>query len=258
MTRASGHSFWLEPSSFNPPEGSLVTFTLRVGEHFIGEEFVRHPTHLKTFELRTTDPRNPALDIPGRTGSSPAGYIRVAKADSWIASYTSEFSTTALSPEKFREYIAAEGLAAQVPAAKIPGDREIREMFGRNAKTLLGLPGGVRSDRPVGMMLELVCESPLLSLPAGGQKAEISWQLLFAGRPLPDRTVFLESKAAATVVASGISDKDGRVRFTVADPGVYLVRAINIVPAEEPGVDWRSHWTSTTFSITAAVTPAKK
>lgn len=247
---AFAHAFWLEPSSFVSSEGAVIALSLKVGENFSGEELVRHPSHLKTFELtqpKTTD----AIEVPGRVGHRPAGHLRIVGEKPYIITYTSHFTETELTPDVFKQYVESEGLAAQVGASALATSAPVKEVYARNAKTLLVPPQHKNSaiDRVTGMPLELVCLEDSLVLWAGnGAGTAFRFRLLAEKKPLAGFHVFLESKRSGKVTASAITDKDGVVTFEIGEPGVYLVRAILIEQMPTVGQGWRSQWTSLSFS----------
>lgn len=247
---AGAHSFWLEPSSFEPEPEAMIALKILVGENFNGEELVRHPSHLRTFTLTTPEKKDLLLDIPGRPGSRPAGYLRIAERKPYIVSYTSNATEAVLSADTFRAYIESEGLAKHIPLEKL-GRSEVKEQYARNAKTLL-IPTGFKGspvDRAVGLPLELVCLCDALTLNGANSEIPLRWQLLSNGRPLVDHMVFLERKEEHRVTMSASTDKKGEVLLPVSMAGTYLVRSIEMVAGEKGGPNWRSQWTSTSFLV---------
>ena len=43
------------------------------------------------------------------------------------------------------------------------------------------------------------------------------------------------------------TDADGAVTFDVDGPGSWMIRLVHMERSIEPGVDWRSYWSSLTF-----------
>lgn len=247
---AYAHSFWLEPSSFDPEPEAMIALKILVGEHFNGEELVRHPAHLRTFTLATPKEKDPVLDIPGRPGSSPAGYLRISEHKPYIVSYTSYPTDVVLKVETFRTYVETEGLAKQVSLKNI-GTTDVKEQYNRNAKTLL-VPKGFKGslvDRAIGMPLELVCVCETLTFLDEKSGLSLNWQLLSKGAPVADHFVFLERKEDQKIVTSASTNQKGEVVLPVLTGGTYLVRAIEMVAGEKGGPDWRSQWTSTSFFV---------
>ena len=52
---------------------------------------------------------------------------------------------------------------------------------------------------------------------------------------------------------SARSDSDGRVRLRLSGAGMWLIKAVHMVPAPQgSGADWSSDWASLTFEVRAA------
>src|SRR5437899_5388821 len=67
---AFAHDFWMEPSSFRPAVGSVVTIGLRVGQDFIGDPVPRDSQLIERFVVRdSASERN----LGGIEGQDPAG-----------------------------------------------------------------------------------------------------------------------------------------------------------------------------------------
>src|SRR5262245_6723752 len=81
---ASAHDFWIEPSSFTPAPGGLVSARLRVGMNFKGDFVPRDDKHLVKFTLY-----GPTQEAPfqGSDGADPAGLTRVMETGIHIIGY---------------------------------------------------------------------------------------------------------------------------------------------------------------------------
>lgn len=252
---AFGHAFWMEPSSYSAIKDQMLSFTLFVGEEFTGDQIVRHPSHLKEFQMFTAASSEPAMPIFGRVGRSPAGYAKIPENKNYVVSYVSEFSEATITPEKFAYYLETEQMKNLVSTPDRNGDHEIKELFARFTKALVSSETQLNEpvDRQIGTEIELYHSGKSLLI----EKAKpltMLWQLFFRKKALENRSVFLESKATKKIVASGKTDKDGLISFTIDTPGVYMVRTINLLPADKVGWDWQSYWTSTSFELRVSST----
>ena len=185
--------------------------------------------------------------VAGRDGADPAGTIKVDRPGLVVVGYRSRHSVVDLKPEAFDAYLAEEGLdrVAAVRATRKPPDGVVRELFSRCAKTLLlaGSKGAAGHDRLLGFTLELVPEKNPYNMQAG---STLPLRLLYEGRPLKVR-------ARAT--------QDGRVSLRLAREGVWLIKAVHMIPAAAAsGAQWESLWASLTFELprTAAARPVNK
>jgi len=247
------HDFWIDPSSFRPAPGQRVLVRLRVGQKFKGDPMPRDPKLLRRFSLFSGTPGNSAgggeTPIPGVAGAEPAGFATVTSPGLNLITYASGRSSVELDAAKFETYLADEGLdtiKAQ-RAKKGQTAAPAKEVFSRYAKSYLavGGAGGPGYDRVLGLTLELVPEKDPTALPPG---AELPVRLLYLGKPLPGVLVaaFTRDQPDARVTAR--TDAAGRARLRLDRPGVWLVKAVHMIPAPaETGADWESFWASLTF-----------
>lgn len=217
------HDFWIEPSTFRPAAGSIVSLSLRVGEHFAGDPVPRSAQLIEAFVMRDG---SGVRDVIGRENADPAGLVRFERGGYVV--YRSKANALEIPRAKFEQFLREEGL----PFVKTTEPH--REQFFRYAKALLGQ---TEFDVPVGLRLELV---PLTDPHAG---SPLRVQVLFEGKPLAnalvtaihrdsDKRVTARTSAAGTVTLSLTS-------------GIWLIKTVHLVPGKnEP---WESLWASLTF-----------
>ena len=126
-----------------------------------------------------------------------------------------------------------------------------REMFSRCAKSLLlsGTATEGQGDRSLGFPIELVAEENPYALRAG---QELPFRLTFENRPLQGALVVAINRQNPAEKLSARSDTDGRVRFRLRQSGMWLVKAVHMVPAPAGSdADWASFWASLTFELSA-------
>lgn len=161
-----------------------------------------------------------------------------------------------LEADAFESYLRDEGLEAIVARRAASGESAAPglEIFSRNAKALLTATGGgdpARDARllrrPVGLDLELVPESDPRRSSAS---RPLTLRLLFHGKPLAGALVKAFPRDGNERRVAGRTGADGRVRLTLAEPGVWLVNAVHMVDAPAAsGVRWESLWSSLTFEV---------
>jgi uncharacterized GH25 family protein len=245
---ALSHDFWIEPSSFHPAAGSELAVSLRVGEHFRGEPVPRADPRIVKFVLSSASGETP---IGGFPGTDPAGLIRVSTPGLSVIGYRSQRSSITLEPEKFEKYLADEGLDHVLEIRKSRGERGKpgTEVYSRCAKSLVAVNGTGESgfDRALGLTLEIVAEANPVKLRAGGT---MRVRILHEGKPLAGALVKAIALEDPDNTLSARSGKDGRVALRLARKGVWLVKAVHMVPApKETGADWESLWASLTFEL---------
>jgi uncharacterized GH25 family protein len=238
------HDFWMEPSAFAPPAGSVVSVRLLVGEQFTGEPVARMSNRIEQFIVAGPDGSRPVI---GRDGGEPAGLFRTDRPGTYVVGYRSRPSGIQLDGPAFEKYLREEGLEAVSASRAARGQTAEpgREHFSRSAKALVYAAPDASGDydRRLGLTLEFVPERDPRLL--AGQPLPV--QLLYEGRPLPDALVVAMSRPAGPPIRVR-TDRQGRVRLPVTE-GVWLLKAVHMVPATGEGADWESIWASLTFAV---------
>jgi hypothetical protein len=151
---ALAHDMWIEPSTFLPVPGDIVSIRLRVGEKLLGDPLPRDPQLVKDFVVEEGKLRKPVV---GRDGGDPAGFIRPTSGVA-VVGYQSHPRVVDMTADKFNQYLREEGLdtiIAERTRRQLTGSGA-RDLFTRCAKTLLytGAARGAQ-DRQLGFELEL-------------------------------------------------------------------------------------------------------
>lgn len=247
-TPAFGHDFWVEPTTFVTSPGQVVGLTLRVGQDLLGDRVPRDPSAIDQFVLIDREVKR---QVPGRDGADPAGIARIESTGLVVVGYRSRPSQVTLPGEKFTQYLREEGLDAVV-AARSRRNQTVsdgRELFSRAAKCLLlsGSPSRSDRDRALGFRLELVADENPYALAVG---QELPVRLLFESQPLAGALVVAINKKDPTLKQLVRSDAHGRVRFRLGGAGMWMIKAVHMVPADEGApADWESVWASLTFEL---------
>ncbi|MGH7485594.1 MAG: DUF4198 domain-containing protein, partial [bacterium] len=183
---AYAHDFWIEPSTFRPAVGQLVSTSLRVGQEFTGDPIPRSAQLIDTFTVRTA---NGEKDVVGFENRDPAGYVRIEQPGLAIIGYRSKPYPLELDAAKFEDFLKNEGLEriSAIRAQRHETAKPDRERFLRFAKSVLDAneptrPAGQRSrptfDQPFGYRFEIIPETdPCAATP-------LRVRLLFEGKPL--------------------------------------------------------------------------
>lgn len=253
---ALAHDLWIEPSAFVVDAGKMIGIKLRVGVDLLGDPVPRDPALIDRF---IAVDRAGSKPIIGRDGEDPAGLLRLTSPGLVIIGYSSKPSQIVLPAQKFNEYLTEEGLEsiAALRSKRNETNAEAREAFARCAKALIssGPITAADVDRPLGFTLELVAEKNPYGLQAG---QSLPVRLLYKKQPLAGVLVVAVNRRNPSAKVSARSGKDGRVTFKLAEPGMWLVKAVHMTPAPA-GADaqWESFWASLTFELPGkAATPA--
>ena len=248
----AAHDMWIEPTTFAPEVGQVVSVRLRVGQDLLGDPLPLDPSLVNQFVVQDAAGVKPVVR---REGGDPAGLLRVASPGLLVIGYRSNPSPIEIAAEKFNQYVKEEGLDAVLAmrASRNETGAAAHELFSRCAKSLVfsGPPAEGPGDRPLGFTLELVAErNPIPSRRVRSSRAldlrEPSARRCARRRhesPQPSREL------------SARTDKDGRVRFKVRPGGMWLIKAVHMVPAPAGArAEWASFWASLTFETRNAAT----
>jgi hypothetical protein len=252
---AAAHDLWIEPSTFFATPGAVVALRLRVGQDLLGEPVPRDPAAIERFVQADDKATRP---VPGRDGGDPAGLMSIGATGMTVVGYRTRPGAVTLPAAKFTQYLHEEGLEAIVAerAARGQTNADGRELFSRAAKSLLfasGPANGPDRDRVLGFRLELIAQgSPYVAR----DREALGFQLLFESRPLAGVLVVAVNKKDPSLKQAQRTDAKGRVSFDVSRQGLWLIKAVHMVPAPAgSGADWESIWASLTFESSEGPRP---
>jgi uncharacterized GH25 family protein len=242
------HDMWIEPTTFAPESGEIIGLKLRVGQDLLGDPLARDSQLIKEFIVEDSAGRKPVV---GRDGGNPAGFIRASDPGVLVVGYHSNPSTVEETAEKFNQYLTEEGLdsIAASRARRNETNLKVHELFSRCAKSLVfaAPASGAQGDRVLGFPLELVAERNPYAIRAG---EDLPVRLMYESRPLAGALVIALNRQNPTERLSVRTGKDGRVRLHLRPGGMWLVKAVHMVPAPAAtNADWQSYWASLTFQL---------
>jgi uncharacterized GH25 family protein len=242
------HDMWIDPTTFSPESGQIVGVRLRVGQDLLGDPLPRDPALINQFIVEDEAGRKPLV---GRDGADPAGFLRVATPGLHVIGYRSHPSAVELTPEKFNQYLKEEGLdaVAALRARRNETGVKAREIFSRCAKSLVlsGSANEKQSDRSLGFTLELVAERNPYAIRPG---QDLPVRLTYENRPLPGALVVALNRLNPAEKLAARTDMDGRVRLQLRPGGMWMVKAVHMVPAPAgTNAEWASYWASLTFEV---------
>ena len=249
------HDMWIEPTDFLPARGQIIGVRLRVGQDLMGDPLPRVPALVNRFIFEDGAGPKPVI---GRDGSDPAGYVNAAAPGLMVIGYRSNPSPVELPAEKFNQYLKDEGLEkiAALRASRRQTGSAAHELFARCAKSLVltGPQNRSQGDRVLGFTLELVAERNPYAL---GQGEDLPVRLTYENRPLAGALVVAMNKLNPGEKQMARTDAGGRVRFKLRAEGMWLIKAVHMIPAPAGSkAEWASYWASLTFELPAAVAKA--
>jgi len=248
------HDMWIEPGTFSPESGEIISLRLRVGQDLLGDPLARDSKLINQFIVEDPEGRK---QVVGRDGGDPAGFVRAAVPGLLVVGYQSNPSPVELTAEKFNQYLKEEGLdaVAALRARRNETGAKAHELFSRCAKSLVlsGPATEAQHDRQLGFTLELVAERNPYATPPD---QEIPFRLTYENRPLAGALVVAMNRMNPSQKLSARTDANGRVRFRLRPGGMWLVKAVHMIAAPAgTNAEWTSFWASLTFEQPA---PAAK
>ena len=251
---AAAHDYWIEASNFWLQPGDRVLLYLRVGEYLAGQPAAFSLGRVMRFHIDNAARRFDVLPLQ----RDPAGMARLQDSGLQVVSFENKPTYLELPGDRFNSYLQAEGLEGILEARRQTGasDQPGKEAYSRCAKSLLWVGGDPPAEgaaalynKPVGLTLELVPEANPYHLQA---PTPLTVQLLHEGQPVTGALVMALNKSAPGEVQRVQSGADGRAEFDLRRGGLWLVKAVHMVPAAaEAKEDWRSYWASLTFELPA-------
>ena len=244
----AAHDMWIEPTTFFPEIGQVINLRLRVGQDLLGDPLLLDPALVNQFVVKDAGGSRPVVR---RDGRDPAGLVRMAAPGVLVVGYQSNPSAIQMAADKFNQYLKEEGLDAvsATRASRNETGAPAHEVFSRCAKSLVfsGSTADGQGDRPLGFTLELIAErNPYAIQP----DQDLPVRLTYENRPLGGALVVAINRLNPAEKISARTDKDGRVRFKLRRDGMWLIKAVHMVPAPAGAhADWASFWASLTFEM---------
>src|SRR5436309_1571698 len=103
----AAHDMWIEPATFFPEPGQILSLRLRVGQDLLGDPLLLDQSLVNQFVVTDAAGVRP---IVRRDGRDPAGVVRVLAPGLQIVGYHSNPSAIEMAAEKFNQYLKDEGL----------------------------------------------------------------------------------------------------------------------------------------------------
>ena len=252
-TPAAAHDQWLEAEPFFSPTPGREKVYLYLGDRFADAQplVVKTRDKFTRFFIQSTAGRRDVLpDV--REDAQPALLLTSGRASgSFVIAADAVPYTIELDAKKFGAYLLDERLVGILAARVAAGAEDLpgRERYTRHLKALVQI--GQKLDpfvtQPVGQELEIVPEAHPYGVAPGGQ---LVVKVLFKGKPLAGTAVAAVNRYRGEIQSkTWRTDASGRVAFTIARPGDWMIRLVHMEPSDQKDVDWRSWWSNLTFSL---------
>jgi uncharacterized GH25 family protein len=240
-TSSYAHDYWLEPESFFPDEGKLISISLFMGEALkVEAERPLAKSKIERFTFFSSDSQRDLLSS-GIDEQVPVARTIFPKGHHLLAMERKP-QTIKIEADKFTRYLEDEGLTSIVARRKALGESKVegKERYIRYLKAFVrcGEAGDSTFGRVVGHRLEILPQSN----PASGAIGDpLVVKILFEAKPLSGTRVFAEVRDEAGKVhsQSASTDAEGKVSFNRSRAGMWLIRLVHMVRApEDDEMDW--------------------
>jgi uncharacterized GH25 family protein len=249
--RVSAHEYWLEPDSFFLKPGEKSAVRLFLGEGLKKEEerpFQTSKTPL--FRLFSTG-GDFDLTSSVRDEDIPLFTFSAEKAGNYLLGLERNWAYITLEADKFDEYLREDGMEYIIAEREKLGEskKEGRERYSRFIKALLEV--GDKRDKTfakrIGLKLEIVPLENPYSKKIGDT---LSFQVLFQGKPLKDKTIFADNRDGEAISKQKLkTDAHGKATIKLDRKGIWLVRLVFMQRCQKDceGADWESFWGAFSF-----------
>lgn len=259
---ARAHDQWLEIDPFFSPAPGRTKVYLFSGEELQSGEHVvvrRRESLTRCLVASQAGVRDVTSEL--HEDQQPLAVISAAKSSgTFVVALDGGPRAIELGATKFQQYLLEERLidALMWRAGRGQEDAPGRERYSRSIKAIFQV--GARFDKvalqPVGQELEIVPTTHPYALSAG---SNLSVQVLFQGKPLAGRAVTAANRFRGDVTKKTVrTDAKGVATFAIPRAGDWMFRLVHMEPVSGGDVDWRSYWTSLTFSLPDLTLPAPK
>lgn len=244
------HEFWIEPAQYDLQAGKQIIARFRNGENLKGSEvgfFDRRSARLEVAHGGRITKLRP------RNGNRPAMVLAPMGDGLHVLLHeTTPATLTYKSWEKFADFAKHKDFAnieARHMARDLPRDG-FKERYSRHVKALVNVGAASGADRYMGLATEFVAlTNPYLSDFAGMMRV----RLFDRGTPRPDAQVevFEQDPDGAVSVTLTRTDHTGMAQIATTPGHTYLLDAVILRDAVEPGFAWETFWAALTFAVPA-------
>jgi len=247
---ARAHDFWIEPDLFRAETGQRIDIALRIGENLSGDSLPFVPQWFVDYRIITPDGPRPVDAI---IGDVPAGHFVPEQEGLYLIGHQSTADFVDMEAQKFNDYLESEGLGQIIAMREETGTTNDngREYYSRYAKALVKVGSGTPDDAystVIGYTLEL---TPLNNPYALQTEDTLKLQLNYLGEPIEGITVIAFNNKTPEQTQRSITNADGQAEVRIDSPGVWLIKAIHMIPRDPAdnadAADWESYWASLTF-----------
>lgn len=261
---AEAHETWLLPDDPHPAGPGNLTWSLASGMHFGEDGTGIAPERIVVARLHGDDGAAQPLEVADTRDDVTVLQAATSAGGVHCAEIVLRPRFLTLDPASIDLYFEEIGAPAAMREAWAASESPAlwRETYTKYAKGMVRVGGaGAASaaadatsgcwNAHLGHALEFVPEQDPTAVAAGG---DVSFLVLSDGEPAPGQAVGLVHKHLDEHDEHGHAplqraDANGRVRFTLDEPGRYMLYATHLVRSEREGEDWTSDFATLVFTV---------
>lgn len=249
---AAAHDLFIKLDSYRAPAHTPIRIPILNGT-FQGSENSITADRVADVSVVVDGRRShPGFDGWHAEGDTTFLDIRTGEAGTYVLGVSTRPNDLSLSADDFNLYLASDGVVDVLRQRALDGELGMgaRERYSKHVKAVLQVGERVSSrvDAVLGYPAEVV---PLDNPYASSVGDVVRFRILVDGAPVAGQLVLAGGARGTHVIdeREGRSDRDGIVRFTLDEPGVWYVKFINMRKVDAEGLDYESKWATLTFEV---------
>ena len=247
------HEFWLEPTHYQIAVDGSVEANIVNGQEFEGVPLAFFPRSIEHFVIVAGDI---AQTVESRMGDRPALNQTPIADGLHIAAYQSTDSTVTYETwEKFQGFVDHKDFGDVLSRHQERGlpVNDVKEVYSRYSKTLIGVGSSAGTDRRMGLETELVSlTNPYVDDVSNGMRVQLFYQNDV--RTNVQVEVFDKAQNGDVIITYYQTDNTGVAQFPVTAGHSYMVDAVvlrepNQELTDTTGAVWETLWANLTFGV---------
>lgn len=244
------HEFWLQSKKYQYKMGEEMNVEFMVGENFEGEswDLSKHSVERLEIHQGVTVKRLERQVTPTKGKNLTYKFDRQG---THLVALESNYAFIKLDGSTFAKYVEEDGLERIASERKKTGSEKdsVREYYKRFAKMIVQCGSKIDQTfrRSAGFRYEIFPMANPASLKPGDY---LDCQVMWEKKPASSVMVKVWSHVGNRIFLQNIyTEKDGTLRFPISSSGQWMVSSVYMIPSEQDGADYQSHWASLVFEI---------
>ena len=240
---------FLLPESFFLHKGEQLNVHLLTGENFNREGEYKYSTaRTLKFNLYEGSKKTDLIKV-AKDSAAPVLSYKLANSGLAMVEMNTKGEFNSIPRDEFLTYLTDQGF--DTLSQKLTNTTKLNFIEKQNhyLKTLFTVdnPGGNVYEKNLGNDFEIILKQNPFKKNYGD---DIAAQVMFKGKPMKDGNVMLYIKTESGNVhpQKMSTDATGNIYFTLTRDGVYMIRAVNIVPTDNDA-DFETWSTTFTFAF---------